>query len=865
MKKIIIFLFIALQAGLLLAQTVEPLIITDNWRSHQWPYNAYYPLCNNPSHNHGIVNGHVACSCGPTAVSRILHYWEFPVQGNGSFSYTDIYGCQYSANFGETIYEWDKMPYVLYETDPEEVYGPTATLTYHVATCVNDVNVTGATVEMWITGLTSYLCYSTTAQYVERANYTLNEWINMFKNELENGRPILVTGNNPSDGGHWFICDGYNDVDEFHFLMGWGGNGDGYYDIDNPNGYSLNNKAMIGLQPELNGKELALLSPNGGETFTHGEETDITWNSVNVSNIKIEYTTDNGYNWQEIIASTSTSTGFYTWTVPDSNSNQCKVKLTDVDDINVYDKSDEVFSILTYGLTLVSPNGGEYILQGSTTSIVWENTLVTDIKIEYSVDNGSNWIEITASTSTASGSYDWIVPNVISDLCKVKITDITNGTIYDESDNVFAIIEENILGGPYLVDENTILLLSFEGNLTNQSSLSGDGIPHGPLISYETHSIPELSQCLRMENFYIPGVPSWESYLTVPHNENLSLTGDWTIEAWIKMTEETPNYSIVLCKPGNDDYWHSNYTLARNMAWQMVCGYYSPNTNSSVGISSEDGLIQLYNWYHIAFIRDTSDRSLKMLVHNQSRELIAEVTGNYTPEQDIPATSDQDLFIGKMINEHFFFLDGYIDEVRISNVARIYYPILDADFSANVTSGLVPLTVDFTDLSNQGTYPITTWEWDFENDGTINSYEQNPEWIYEEAGIYSVSLTISDGSNTDTEIKEEYINASETGVEIETIPIETKLVGNFPNPFNPTTPISFSLNTENTENTELIIFNLKGQKVKSLINQNMEAGQHSVIWDGNDENGKAISSGIYFYQLKAGKDFSQTKRMLLLK
>ncbi len=88
------------------------------------------------------------------------------------------------------------------------------------------------------------------------------------------------------------------------------------------------------------------------------------------------------------------------------------------------------------------------------------------------------------------------------------------------------------------------------------------------------------------------------------------------------------------------------------------------------------------------------------------------------------------------------------------------------------------------------------------------------------------------------------------------------LHSNYPNPFNPSTTISFSLNTENTENTELVIYNIKGQKISqySIFNN-----QSSIVWNGIDKNNQPVSSGIYFYKLKAGKDFSETKRMLLLK
>ncbi len=760
MKKIIICLFITLLAGLLSAQTnVEPLINND-WTTFTWPYNAYYPEDPNG------VNGHVGNACGYTSIAKILHYWEFPVNGSGILDYYDTFGYHWYCDLTNLNLNYSAMPYTLPENATPEEYHETANL---FLAC----GAVGETIPIWAPSeienvppiFIDYFNFSQTVELVKRWEYTREEWINIYKNELNNGRPIMMDGrtaDSPAPGqpgqvsGHWWICDGYNESDEFYINYAYGGIA-GYYDIDSLGVYFAWNRAIIGLQPELNGKEILVTSPNGGETLSAEEETDITWNSENISDIRIEYTLDSGLNWQEIIANIPAATGIYSWMVPNVVTNLGLIKISDVSDINIYDRSDEVFLIAGGSLTLISPNGGEYILQGSTTSIAWENTLVPDITIEYSIDNGSNWIEIIASTSTASGNYEWTVPNVISDQCKIKITDINDVTNYDESDEVFEIIVQNILGGPYLVDENTILLLSFDGNLTNQSSLTDDGISYGPLIYYETHNIPELSQCIRMENSYIPNVPPNESYITVPHNDNLNLTGDWTIEAWIKMTAETPNLSIVLCKPGDVDYWHSNYTLSRNMSWQMVGDYFAPASNSGAGVATEEGVIPLYNWFHFAFIRDTSDRSLKMLIRNQNRELIAEATSNYSPDQDIPATSDQDLFIGKMINEHFFFLDGYIDEVRISNIARSFSLEPDAEFSADATNGIIPLTVNFTDLSTYVIEPLTIWEWDFDNNGTIDSYEQNPSHTYLEAGIYSVSLTVSDGTYSDTEIKTDYI------------------------------------------------------------------------------------------------------------
>ena len=93
--------------------------------------------------------------------------------------------------------------------------------------------------------------------------------------------------------------------------------------------------------------------------------------------------------------------------------------------------------------------------------------------------------------------------------------------------------------------------------------------------------------------------------------------------------------------------------------------------------------------------------------------------------------------------------------------------------------------------------------------------------------------------------------------------IVSQLYQNYPNPFNPETTISFSI-TEDSEKTELSIYNLKGQKVKTLINSQLSSGQHSVAWNGKDDSDKPVSSGVYLYQLKAG-DFEKTRKMILMK
>jgi len=85
---------------------------------------------------------------------------------------------------------------------------------------------------------------------------------------------------------------------------------------------------------------------------------------------------------------------------------------------------------------------------------------------------------------------------------------------------------------------------------------------------------------------------------------------------------------------------------------------------------------------------------------------------------------------------------------------------------------------------------------------------------------------------------------------------------NSPNPFNPETMISFDLKDDALVNLE--IYNMKGQRVKQLVNSQITAGQHSIVWNGKDNKDKTVSSGIYFYKFKT-EDYQATKKMLLMK
>ena len=295
------------------------------------------------------------------------------------------------------------------------------------------------------------------------------------------------------------------------------------------------------------------------------------------------------------------------------------------------------------------------------------------------------------------------------------------------------------------------------------------------------------------------------------------------------------------------------------------------------------------------------------------------------------------------------------------------------DFKADIHYGTPILEVEFTEIS-QHNPQYTNWEWDFDEDGIADAFEQNPSWNYIASDSFDVSLTVTNADSTFTLTKPDFIRVFDSaesiidvnpdslvflnfedatgltfvihnsldipielnnifpaelnsfysidsgiydfpiyldaGDSLETIvslnlPVifERELVvdslyiiisntvfsipvyiddslncdidneeihsvnfklQNFPNPFNPSTTISFDMTSTETKNVEILIYNIKGQKVKEFHINNYKTGINSVIWDGTDTLGNPLTSGIYYYKLKAN-NLTSVKKMMILK
>ena len=206
---------------------------------------------------------------------------------------------------------------------------------------------------------------------------------------------------------------------------------------------------------------------------------------------------------------------------------------------------------------------------------------------------------------------------------------------------------------------------------------------------------------------------------------------------------------------------------------------------------------------------------------------------------------------------------GYIRHVFIyhsldyGETFTVYHPVAIGDdpvyayFEANETSGQAPFEVQFLDMSSGG---LANWEWDFNNDGITDSYEQNPTYTYQDTGYYTVELKGSYFVITDSAIRYDYIHVVDF---TNTSEQESNNELNFyPNPF--TNQITFEFPTDKN-NSKIYIYNIAGQLINTL---QKPQDVKKLVWDGKDTNGNKCLAGIYYIR---SENNTFSKKILLIK
>lgn len=306
---------------------VGPLIQT-TW-DQDAPYNNLCP----GTGTWGYGSSKSASGCVATAMAQVMKFWEWPVQGTGSHSYRPLdpnnpydrrtrepnYSSRYtqtlSANFGETTYDWNNMLNSYSNGYTTAQATAVATLMYHCGVASemmygNYADGGSGTYTVNYNDWEDHACAENAlfmnfgynrdslksymrdgysdggTQYY--SSWTDAAWTAMIKAELDKQRPIMYDGAGPTenDGGHSFICDGYDTNNKFHFNWGWSGDCDGYFTLSNLNpggdgiggggyNFSYEQGIIIGIVPDR-------------DDIEPGEPVHITWSVDGVAGEPVE-------------------------------------------------------------------------------------------------------------------------------------------------------------------------------------------------------------------------------------------------------------------------------------------------------------------------------------------------------------------------------------------------------------------------------------------------------------------------------------------------------------------------------------------------------------------------------------------------
>lgn len=209
-----------------------------------------------------------------------------------------------------------------------------------------------------------------------------------------------------------------------------------------------------------------LSEPDNYCEYEIGSTQQIRWTSQSVNYVKIEYTTNDGVSWALIADSVDANLESITWVVPNTPSPRCRVKISDVANRNVKDFSIALFVIFYPEIKLIRPNGNERFGYGKTETITWDANYLKRVSLYYSSDMGNSWSLIEKEIDATTKKYDWLIPNILSDQCLVKIVNEGIHKVDDVSDSAFTIFKKYV-GISYINGSDTVRAGSFRYILWN--------------------------------------------------------------------------------------------------------------------------------------------------------------------------------------------------------------------------------------------------------------------------------------------------------------------------------------------------------------------------------------------------------------
>ena len=635
--------------------------------------------------------------------------------------------------------------------------------------------------------------------------------------------------------------------------------------------------------------QITITAPAGGENWTVGSSQDITWTSSGTSgNVKVEYSYDNGSNWCSIIASTSDD-GSYSWTVPNTPSTQCLVKITDTDG-SPSDQSDAVFTIspfLTH-FTPVDPTGRTqpvYIndatldgtqLQPGDEIGIYDDTLcvgagkVTSFPM---TDPIIVYLEYTPPGGTPlPGAHD-------GNNMSFKVWDQSEDREED------AKISEVVSGTPVFA-EGAIVSLKLEApcELTQQITIQPNKLN---LISfYVTPENLDASAVFdSLTNFVVafndngkyrippdivyPGHPGTNTIGDIEPCEGYSIFISGDTPQTLSLTGFPIDASSLVCTVDNGKLNKISFPKQNT---QPIADVFNATANPDLWshfVVAFDDEGQYFIPPDIVFPGHPGTNSIGDMVPGKGYSLFhngdSPITYNFPESAGSPPLAKanakkENSFSGP---DHFTFVKtGKPHAVFLRNEGLILEQGDElAVFSGDNCVGAMKYEGSLSD-------PLVIWRAVEEYDLPGIEDGDNLSLRCYRSQTQTIETLIVEGDvqfNSERPFSLLYLKGSLIPGGIHklssNIPEKMSLYQNYPNPFNPETTIRFDINE--SCNVTILVYNIKGQVVSKLVDKFMSKGEYSVMWDGKTDNGNRVGAGVYLVHLRAGK-FSFTRKVLLV-
>jgi subtilisin family serine protease len=482
-------------------------------------------------------------------------------------------------------------------------------------------------------------------------------------------------------------------------------------------------------------------------------------------------------------------------------------------------------------VTVTAPNGGEILTAGTSTNITWTSTgSIANVALAYSTNGGTSWTTITASTPN-DGSQAWTVPSATTTQGRVRVSDAADATVNDQSNANFTIqVAGSYATLPYTTGFESGALDGFWTQAVTAN---------GRVRVLSTNTPHSGAWHLVMDDATSGGFSQTEARLRL----NLSGQTNVSLSFWWKdFGDETHTQDGI--------YFSSNGGTSYTKVYNLTPGSFSNNV-----------------WRQITI-------DLDALAAGAGLALTSTFVVKFQQYDDYPITTDGICF----------------DDIAVTPVTGGSY--ITAESEANNTSatadgpvgsgiavtGAISSSSDgdyfFFDVATAGNVNINLaigssadLDWFLYNSALtevargytvsnpeVGNYNAAPGRYYllvdgYQSATSSYTLTVTGG-------------LAKAGDETQQAPLVYALHQNAPNPFNPTTTIGFDLPRESP--VRLVVYDARGRVVANLVDKVLPAGRHALRWNGLDDQGQRLPSGMYLYRIRA-EGFEQVRKMLLVK